>query len=227
MIVSIHQPNYMPWLGFFDKIASSDIFVIFDDVQFPRGKNHFGHRNLIKTNAGSKWLTVPLVNKNEFKNFNQVEINYNGWNSEHLRLIEVFYKKSPFFNLYFNDLKYILENNYTSLAGMNIVLIKYFMKCLGLTTTIMLSSEICPENLFGSDKIFYILNELKATTYVTGSGPGSLRYIDENAFKNKNIELIWQHYEHPIYTQQYGEFESYMSIIDLLFNEGPNSKNII
>jgi hypothetical protein len=227
MIVSIHQPNYLPWLGFFDKIAKSDLFVVFDDVQFPRGKNHFGHRNLIKTNADSKWLTVPLINKNEFKNFNQLEINYNGWNHEHLRLMEVFYKNTPFFNVYYEDIRSILSESYNSLSDMNIVLIKYFMKCLDIDTTIVLSSEICPTNIFGSNKIFHILNEVTATKYITGSGLGSLRYINEDEFKNRNIELIWQHYNHPVYTQQFGEFKPYMSIIDLLFNEGVNSKNII
>ena len=69
MTVSIHQPNYLPWLGYFDKIKNSDCFVIFDDVQFPRGKNHFGHRNYIKTNAGKKWLTVSVKDKSSLKAF--------------------------------------------------------------------------------------------------------------------------------------------------------------
>ena len=76
MIVSIHQPNYLPWIGFFDKINRSDVFVIFDDVQFPRGKKHFGHRNKIKTNVGDKWLTVPIKNKSDLVPFNKTIINY-------------------------------------------------------------------------------------------------------------------------------------------------------
>ena len=85
MIVSIHQPNYLPWLGYFDKIAKSDIFVMFDDVQYPRGKKgFFGNRNQIKTNNGKMWLTVPVLGKSEFKNFNEIEINYNGWNEKEI-----------------------------------------------------------------------------------------------------------------------------------------------
>ena len=88
MIVSIHQPNYLPWLGFFDKIKRSDLFVIFDDVQFPRGKKHFGHRNQIKTPNGAKWLSVPIKNKSDMVMFNETLINYETtWQRDHCNLI--------------------------------------------------------------------------------------------------------------------------------------------
>ena len=115
MIVSIHQPNYLPWLGFFDKIKQSDVFVIFDDVQFPRGKKHFGHRNKIKTTTGDKWLSVPISNKSDLVPFNDTNINYDTeWNKEHLRLMEVFYSKSPYFNKYFKQISDILLNEHKS-----------------------------------------------------------------------------------------------------------------
>ena len=117
MIVSIHQPNYLPWLGFFDKIKQSDYFVIFDNVQFPRGKNHFGHRNRIKTNNSTIWLTVPLLGKSDLKDFNKIEINYNGWQEKHLSLIENFYKKTPYFFNYFEDIKNILNKTHNSLRS--------------------------------------------------------------------------------------------------------------
>ena len=227
MIVSIHQPNYLPWIGFFDKIKQSDYFVIFDNVQFPRGKNHFGHRNKIKTNNSTIWLTVPLLGKSDFKNFNEIKINYNGWQEKHLSLIESFYKKSPFFSNYFEDIKGILSKTHNTLCDLNTELIFYFLEQLDIKTKILFSSQICPDEISGAEKIDYILKTLQATQYISGDGPGSLRYINEDNFKNNNIELIWQHYNHLTYKQLYGEFVSYMSIIDLLFNEGPNSKNII
>ena len=227
MIVSIHQPNYLPWLGFFDKIKQSDYFVIFDNVQFPRGKNHFGHRNRIKTNNGTIWLTIPLLDKSNFKNFNEIKINYNGWQEKHLSLIENFYKKTPYFLDYFEDIKSILNKNHDSLCDLNTTLILYFLEKLDIKTKILFSSDICPDEISGSERIDYILQSLKATQYISGDGPGSLRYINEDNFKQNNIDLIWQHYDTKPYKQLYGEFIPYMSIIDLLFNEGPNSKNII
>ena len=228
MFVSIHQPNYLPWLGFFDKIKSSDKFVIFDNVQFPRGKKHFGHRNKIKTNNGDIWLTVPLIGKSELKDFNTISINYeNEWIQKHLNLIKNFYKKSPYFSKYYENLESILAKKYDSLHELNTSLILFFLKELKIETEILYASEICPSEIKGADRINFILKELKATNYISGTGPGSLRYIDEQEFKNNNINLIWQNYKHPVYKQQYKNFIPYMSIIDLLFNEGPNSKNII
>tara|TARA_R110001583_G_scaffold11174_3_gene51020 strand:- start:292 stop:978 length:687 start_codon:yes stop_codon:yes gene_type:complete len=228
MIVSIHQPNYLPWLGFFNKIKLSDVFVIFDDVQFPRGKKHFGHRNKIKTNNGNIWLTIPLIGKSELKSFNTISINYeNDWRKKHLSLIESFYKKTPYYSEYYFDIRDIIKSNYNSLHELNTELILYFLQKLKINTKILLSSDICPPGTSGGDKINFILKELKATDYISGSGPGSKRYIDEENFKQRNINLIWQEYKHPIYNQQYKDFLPYMAIIDLLFNEGPNSKNII
>ena len=229
MKVSIHQPNYMPWLGFFDKMAKSDIFVIFDDVQFPRGKKHFGHRNKIKTNAGSKWLTVPIKNKSDMVSFNDTIINYDlDWNAKHLSLIESFYKKAPFFNDYFSDIENILKKQYKSLEQLSTQLIYYFRAKLSIyPQAIVKSSTISESNLSGLDKILDILNNLRATEYITGSGPGSERYIDVDEFKKRNIELTWQEYEHPKYNQLFGEFVPYLSVLDLLFNHGEEAKEVI
>ena len=229
MIVSIHQPNYLPWIGYFNKISRSDIFVIFDDVQFPIGKRgFFGNRNKIKTNNGELWLTVPVLDRSQRKNFNEIKINYNGWNYKHILNIENFYKKTPFFDGYYDDLKNIILKEHNTFSDLSTSLIKCFLKKLNIDTEIALSSDICKNsNLHGIDKIFYILECLKANKYLSSDGPGSLRYINEQDFKQKNIELIWQKFNHPIYTQMFGEFKSHLSIIDLLFNYGDESKRYI
>lgn len=225
MIVSIHQPNYIPWLGFFSKIIRSDVYVVFDDVQFPRGKD-YANRNQIKTNNGKLWLTVPVIGKSDLKPWNTIEINNNGWVDKHLSNIESFYKKAPYFNSYFPEIKEILSKNHSLLIDLNIDLIKFFLHCLESDTQIVFSSQFKTEKT-GLDKILLILKELNTTEYISGEGEGSRRYIDENIFKQNNIKLTWQQYNHPIYNQQFSDFVPYLSIIDLLFNEGPNSKHII
>ena len=225
MIVSIHQPNYIPWIGFFHKLLLSDVYVIFDDVQFPRGKD-YANRNQIKTNNGKMWLTASVLGKKDLKPWNQIEINNNGWKEKHIKNIESFYKKSKYFSVYYPVLKLIYEQDHKNLMDFNMDLIVSVCVALGKTPEMILSSDIKTE-LTGLDKILYILKELEATKYISGDGEGSKRYINEQAFKNNNIELIWQNYKHPTYKQLHGEFISHLSILDLLFNEGPNTKEII
>ena len=226
MKVSIHQPNYLPWLGFFNKVSQCDTYVVFDDVQYPMGKD-FHNRNQIKTNNGKTWLTIPVVGKSERRKFNEIQIKDNGWNEKHLNNIKNFYSKTKYFNEYYPDLEKFYTNTYDKLIDLNMDMNKWFFKLLNIDTEIVYSSKLCDNDLRGLDKIIYILKKINTTRYITSNGPGASRYIDESVFKNNNIELIWNEYTHPTYNQQFGEFIPYMSILDLLFNEGPNSKNII
>ena len=186
----------------------------------------FHNRNQIKTNNGKTWLTIPVIGKSDLKPWNQIGINKNGWIDKHLVIIESFYTKSPYFKEYYSEIKNIYLKDHNLLIDLTLDLIRHFIKIFDKKTKIILSSDI-KTDLKGMDKILYILKYLQATKYISGDGDGSKRYIDENLFKENNIELIWQNYKHPTYNQQFGEFIPYMSILDLLFNEGPNSKNII
>ena len=226
MKVSIHQPNYLPWLGFFNKVSQSDTYVVFDDVQYPMGKD-FHNRNQIKTNNGKTWLTIPVIGKSERRKFNEIQIKDNGWNEKHLNNIKNFYGKTKYFNDYYSDLEKFYTTTYDKLIDLNMDMNKWFFKLLDIDTEIVYSSKLCNNDLRGLDKIIYILKKINTKRYITSNGPGASRYIDESVFKNNNIELIWNEYTHPTYNQQFGEFIPYMSILDLLFNEGPNSKNII
>ena len=227
MIVSIHQPNYLPWLGYFDKIKQSDIFVVFDDVQFPRGKKHFGHRNQIKTNTGTKWLTVPIKNKSDMVSFNDTIINDDtDWHNEHCKQLSNHYSKSPYFMDYFMTINDIICKEHNSLTELSVELIRYFMKELNIDTEIVYSSQLNPSGV-GSEKIFSILENLNATEYITGSGPGSQRYINEEAFGRRNINLQWQGYKCKEYNQLFGDFIPYLSVVDLLFNQGKKSGEVI
>ena len=173
-------------------------------------------------------MSVPISNKSDLVPFNDTIINYDTeWNKEHLRLIELFYSNTPYFDKYFHNLSDIISIKHKSLTELSVSLIKYFLKELDIKTELKYSSEISDSGLYGSDKIFNILEELNTTEYITGSGPGSMRYIDESGFNERNIKLKWQYYEHPKYNQLHGEFIPYMSVVDLLFNEGEKSRKII
>ena len=216
MKVSIHQPNYLPWLGFFNKVSQCDTYVVFDDVQYPMGKD-FHNRNQIKTNNGKTWLTIPVIGKSERRKFNEIQIKDNGWNEKHLNNIKNFYGKTKYFNDYYSDLEKFYTNTYDKLIDLNMDMNKWFFKLLDIDTEIVYSSKLCNNDLRGLDKIIYILKKINTKRYITSNGPGASRYIDESVFKNNNIELIWNEYTHPTYNQQFGEFIPYMSILDLLF----------
>lgn len=220
MIVAIHQPNYLPWIGFFNKILKSDLYVVFDDVQFPRGKD-FAYRNKIKTNSGAIWLSVPIKNKSQLITWNEVLIdNTSNWRHKHLRSIELSYKNSKYFKNYFDSINKIISDSYEKIMMLNIELIKYFLDALEWRGKIIYSSELDVQKS-GSEKILGILQKLNATEYISGEGAGSTRYISEAEFAKKGIKLVWQNFNHPIYSQLHGEFIPEMSIIDLLFNCGP------
>ena len=133
---------------------------------FQEGK-HFGHRNQIKTPNGAKWLSVPIKNKSDMVSFNDTIINYDiDWHHEHLRLMELNYKDSPYFNDYYQDLENIISREYKSLTELSTDLIRYFMTKLNIRTTIARSSELSGQDEKGSDKIFSILENVNATDYL-------------------------------------------------------------
>lgn len=229
MTVAIHQPNFIPWVGYFNKINKSDAFVLFDDVQFPRAKT-FGNRVEIKTNNGAVWLTVPVTNRGELNNFNEVEIDNNqNWVGKSLKTLKLAYQKAAHFNDYWDEFSAIYTTKYQLLTDLNIALIDFAVAKTGITTKLIRSSEL-PEcrGLNGEEKILAILKKLNATTYLSGKGAGSRRYINEDNFKEAGIDLVWQSYEPRPYRQLWGgDFIPNLSIIDLLFNEGPDSMKYI
>ena len=221
-VISIHQPGYIPWLGFFKKIQSSDVFVFLDDVQFE--KNGWHNRNKIKTSENWMWLTVP-VNAKLGTNLNEIRIDYSSkWVKKHEKSIEMNYSKSEFFEKYWPHFKKIYEKEYELLIDLNMALIKKIMEILEIKTKTLLSSslEITQKK---SARILQICQSLNASEYI--SGIMGEDYLDVEDFKKNKIRLIFQNYQHPTYLQKYKSFLPNMSIIDLLFNEGNNASNIL
>lgn len=221
-IISIRQPGYLPFSGFFKKIQSSDVFVFLDDVQFE--KNDWDNRNKIRTAEGSMWLTVPILH--EFgQKLNEVRIaNSQPWNKKHQKTIKYSYSKAPFFSQYWDTIESILEKKWDKLIDLNYALIEYFIAELGIKNKIVRSSDL-KINASGSEKLLRICQALNGTAYL--SGELGRNYLNEKIFEDSNIRVIYEKYEHPVYSQIHGQFLPNMSIIDLLFNEGAKSSDII
>jgi hypothetical protein len=228
MIISVHQPQYIPWLGYFDKIARSDAFVYLDKVQYkPR---EFQNRNRIRTRDGSMWLTVPVVCKGKSRqSISEAAIdNEFGWQKQHLNSLKSWYGHARYFDSHLAFFEGIYSRDWGKLADLNIHIIDYLLKALGISTPIYYESGLGTEKM-ATDRIIELCRKLKADVYLSGSG--GKNYLEEEKFPAAGIRLEYQHFTHPVYTQQFmsseKDFIPYMSIIDLLFNEGPRSKEIL
>jgi len=215
--VSVCQSNYIPWKGYFDLIKSSDIFVVYDHVQYT--KNDWRNRNLIKSNQGLKWLTIPVSQSRLGQKINETEISYGKWNIKHWKTLKSNYSRSPFFkeySEYFEELYLSSGSNFIS--EINQKFLKSLLDLLEIKTKVILSSNF--KNV--SDKnenLLNILLELNATEYL--SGPSAKDYIDEKLFTNNGINVKYIDYtNYQSYTQLHGKFEHGVSILDLIFNVG-------
>lgn len=221
MIVSIHQPNYLPWLGLFHKILLSDIYVIFDDVQLRRGKS-FVLRSLIKTEKNTKWITIPVLGKSKFLLINQVEINSKiPWKEKHWISIENSYRKAEFFRDYSNEIRELVLSNHNNLSQFNVSIIKKILEILDIKIKMVKSSKLNIATS-GTQKIIDTVLRVGGTTYLSGEGQGSKRYVigQEKKFSKNGIKLKIQNFIHPTYSQLFGDFIPNLSIIDLIFNIG-------
>jgi hypothetical protein len=222
--VGILQPSYLPWLGFFDQLHRVDIFVHYDDVQFEKGS--WRNRNRIKTPAGPQWLTVPVLIKGQnFPLIRDVRINSaERWGKKHLKSIEQNYCKAPYFEACGPQLFKVIEQRYEFLLDLNLQLLSLLAAWLGITTPTVLASDL---GIGGkkSERLLGILTSLEATAFYEGAS--GRNYLDEAIFADHGIKLIYQEYIHPVYNQLYGAFVPHLSIIDLIFNHGPASLDIL
>ena len=224
MILTAHQPVYLPWLGLFHKISLAETFVYFDQVQYlPKD---WMNRNKIRTKSGSIWLTVPVLRKG-YRDLKTSEIEINNsidWQKKHFRSISLNYKKSPYFENYIPFFEDVYSRKWKFLGELNEYMLKWFLDELGIKVNFLNANDF----KFQGEKSSLILNmckELNASTYIFGMLGKD--YADVQEFEKNNIGLIFQNYNHPKYSQLYREFISHMSVIDLLFNHGPKSLEII
>ena len=220
--ISIHQPVYLPWLGFIEKVISSEKFVFLDDVQFE--KNGFQNRNKIRTYDGEMWLTVPVKVKSQTL-LKDVKINYSvDWINKHKKSIIQNYKKAEFFDNYWLELEKIYDEKYEYLVELNIEIIKFLFNKLKIKTKTLFSSELHISDK-GSNRILEICKILNADRYISGISGKKYLLIDD--FERQKIKLEFQNFQHPTYEQVFDPFYPNMAMIDLLFNEGERSLKII
>lgn len=222
MIIFVHQPEYIPWLGFFDKLARCDTFVIYDDAQFQHGGFH--NRNRIRTMRGWEWLTIPIVHGHP-QTIRDVKVAGAEWKNKQLTIITNNYEKTPYFKEYFPIVKEAISFNHELLIGLNMHLIRNIAEILGIKVNMVRSSEFPYCGKEKNEKLVSMCKFMGADTYLSGSGGKA--YVDESLFNEANIQVHWHNYEHPTYRQRFDGFQPNMSIIDLLFNMGPQSKEII
>lgn len=217
MVVSIHQPNYIPWLGYFYKIQKSDVFVFLDDVQYIR--KGFINRNQIKTHQGIAWLTIPVENKGNYGSLiNEMKIrNDLSWQENHLKNIEMNYKKSDYFNDFYSIFEDCLRKNYDNLAELNIEIIKTLCRLFHIKTEMILSSELNVKET-GTERLISICKLIGANKYLSGSG--GAKYQDEKIFEENAIQLDYSDFREKQYKQLWGDFKGSLSIIDYIFNCG-------
>lgn len=222
MIVSIHQPNYIPWLGYFYKIAQSDIFVFLDDVQFSNQGMHNFH--YVKSPQGPVRLKIP-VEQHLGDRILDVKTKDNlNWKKKHLRTFEMNYKKAPYFNDVFNDFQEVLLADYERISDMNMAIVEHFSRKLGIETKFVKSSQL---NITTSreEKVLDICEALNAAVYY--SGTGAKAYQKESDFTQRSIELRYSIFKPFEYPQLWGDFQSNVTVLDYLMNCGYDWSNVI
>ena len=223
LILSAHQPVYMPWLGLFHKIALADVFCYFDIVQYQR--KDFNNRNKINTKNGPIWLTVPVKSSGRFHSLiTDIKIENKKWIAKHLKSIELNYKKTKYFDDYFENVEKILLAGHDRLVDLNYDYLVFGLTSLGIKTKVIKASHYHFEGT-KSNLVLDMCIKLNADIYIFGEM--GRNYADIESFNEKKVYPYFQSYEHPHYTQKNVTFEPYMSFLDLLFNHGKNSLQII
>jgi hypothetical protein len=221
--IGILQPVYLPWLGYFEQIHRSDVFVFYDDVQYD--KNGWRNRNRIKTTQGWQWLTVPVLTKGSAQQkVCEVRIdNKVNWRIKHLNAIRQSYARAPFLKKYIGIFEEIYAREWEHLLDIDMAFLYKLMEVLELEAEVHLSSQL---NIHGgqTERLVSIVKHFGGTYFYEGAS--GKNYIDEGLFTENNIKLVYQDYQHPVYAQLHGEFVSHMSIIDLLFNCGEQAREI-
>jgi len=224
VIVGAHQPSFLPWLGYLDKVAKSDVFVVMDDLQYEA--QNFQNRQRVKINSGATWLTVPLAHGSQSdricdKRIDNGATGKHSWTHRHWQTLETHYRRAPYFAKYADEVRDIYSRTWTSLLELDMRMLDLARTWLGIKVPIIRSSGLALQGQ-KTDRLVDMCKKVGARAYLSGGG-GSHSYLDVEQFGRAGVGVIWQHFEHPRYPQRYGSFVSHLGFFDLVFNVGPNA----
>ena len=242
MIVAIHQPCFLPWLGYLHRMAQADVFVLLDDVQFERA--NFQNRTRIRMPCGgarpaegarvpdyeSRWLTVPVLQRSQKESILEKEVDNRlegprHWSAIQLATLRHAYREAAFTSLYLPVLKNLLSARWQHLASLNFALLEVLRDAFGIRTPVVRSSELGAQGA-KSGLILDICRKLGAGTFLGGMG-GSREYLEREAFERAGVSVHWQEFRHPVYPQcGSAPFTAGLSSIDLLLNCGPQGRQL-
>jgi len=230
MMLGAHQPHLLPWLGYLDKVAKSDVFVVMDDLQYEA--QNFQNRNRLKLNHGAMWFTVPLLGS-PFERICDKRIDNTGrggrhhWQHRLRRTLEVHYGATPHYATYAQELAIVCSRTWTHLLELDLYMLDLARTWFGITGPIVRSSSL---ELRGAktDRIIDMCTKLGARAYFSGKG-GSTGYLNLEALARAGIAIVWQEFRHPTYAQRYPGlgFVSHLGFLDALFNCGPDAAALL
>ena len=230
MLVAIHQPHYVPWLGYLDRMAKADLFIVLDHVQFER--RNYQNRTAIRLEDQDKWLTVPVVQLSQKERIidKQVDNSEGGsraWGPNHFKTLRYAYRKAPFFEQYAPRLQEILEARWDKLVDLDLAMLDFLRDAFQVRTPLKRSSEM---NAGGarSELLLNLCKEAGAGSTFLGGLGGSRGYLDLAAFAAAGIGVAWQEFKHPVYTQcGQAPFMPGLMSLDCLFNCGPRAAELL
>jgi len=212
--IAIHQPNYIPWLGYFFKIHQSDCFVFLDDAQYSTSGMHNYH--YLKTRNGPLRMKIP-VQQSLGDKINEVKVKNTDWKEKHLQLLRENYQHADHFDEIYTDFEILIGEKVEYLSGLNISILEFLCKKLGIDTEFVTSSELDIQSV-REERIIDICQELDADIYY--SGTGARAYQNEDNFLQKGIQVKYSEYRVFEYMQQFSGFQSNVTILDFLMNQG-------
>lgn len=223
MLVGIHQPHYLPWLRYFEKIARCDVFIVLDDAQFT--KNDWQNRNRIKSAAGETILTVPVVHEHG-QRLDEVRIlNDSPWMRKHWQTIRQSYARARYFPWCAHVIEDCYATSWDLLNALNGAMLECFVRMLGIRTPLVYASALGVGGA-ASVRLAGLVRAAGGTAYYCGAHAAQT-YLDRRLFDKAGIEIVLQQWHAPVYPQLHGEFVPDLSIVDLLMNCGPDSLNIL